>query len=107
MRPPARIAAAQELHGETEDRVVLVVVVRDERFGALVTHRLVIAVDVAEMTPPVFVEPLALVHERVGPFDRLTDEGDVGGVWVARLREQVSDSAGRGRPGRIDDGNER
>ena len=50
---------------------------------------------------------LALVRERVGAFDRLSDEGDVRGVRIARLREQVRDGAGRGRPGWIDDGNER
>ena len=67
--PPAPVAALEELDREPFDRIVLVVVVRDERRRARMPDGLVIAVDVAEMPPAVLVDDLALRLERVGALD--------------------------------------
>jgi hypothetical protein len=88
----------RKLEAEAEDRVVLVVEVRHHRVGAGVVHRLVVAVDVAEVPPPVLVHDLALAVERVRPVERRPYEGEVVGVRVGRLGREVRDGAGRSDP---------
>ena len=48
-----------------------------------------VAVDVAEVPPPVLVDPLALVLERVVAVDGRADEAEVAGVRILGRRRQI------------------
>src|SRR5262245_24050137 len=91
LRPPAHVAAAEELLDEARNRIVLVVVVRDDRMIALVLQALVIAVDLAKVAPAVLVDDLALPLEGAFALDRLIDEREVPGAGTVIDSREVWD----------------
>src|SRR4029453_19480830 len=60
-RPPARVAGLHESRCHSRDRVVLIVVVRDQ---AVAANGFMVSVDLAEMAPAILVDDLAALAER-------------------------------------------
>ena len=72
---PAKVSTAHILDGETPNRVILIVIVRDHRSPRFVENCLVICIKIAEVTPAIFVDTLAFVLEGVFALDRAAHHG--------------------------------
>ena len=87
--PPAVVTATEELVDEPGERIVLVVVVRDQGLGTRIAHRLVIGVQIAEVTPAVLIHALALQLECVWPLNRSIHESHVVGMRILGSGNEV------------------
>src|SRR5438105_8545604 len=56
---PAAVARARELQNRTEDRIVLIVVMGNDRFGAVIISVLVVGINLAVIAPTIFVNDFA------------------------------------------------
>src|SRR5581483_8940016 len=57
-RPPSHVTRPKKLKGKSGYRVVLIVVVRDEDAGAGVPHAFMVPIDLAKVSPAIFVDAL-------------------------------------------------
>ncbi len=71
---PTRVAAAQVLNGRAGDNVVLIIIVRHQRLWSGMANGFMIRVEIAEMSPAIFVDNFPSSKKRLGSGDRNVDQ---------------------------------
>src|SRR6266511_2724565 len=71
---PSSLAASEVLNERPIDGIVLIVVMRYEWSTAFVSDRFVISIEIAKMSPTIFINDLPAIEKGIGPCDRCIDQ---------------------------------
>src|SRR5436190_19259803 len=94
LRPPAAITGSKKLQRKPSDRVVLIVIVRDEGRRTAVVCGFVVAVDVAEVAPPILIDDLSFAFEGLATLNGRLNERRSGPILFTLVRDEIGYNAG-------------
>ncbi len=95
---PAKVATPQKMDTSSVDKIILIVVMGYEKSGSCMVNRLMIGIDVAEISPSVFVDGFTSRKERSFPIDYAIYIGEVFFLSIIGLGGEPGDDASMFHP---------